>query len=385
MKATVGDRAAKRIQVLHAIRRTRTASRGTLARELGVSLGTVRLVVDELAETGLIIPAETNGNAATRAKPGRSSALWSLNSAGPVAIGVDLAEVELRIGVYTLDGTTLETLRVPFRRAGGAADPQQVVEAVRSLDSLRTHAVAGVGLAVPGQLDIASGRVLLSTNLGWRDVPLRDLVAETVDVPVTMDRNTNAGMLGETWWGSHREYAVTVFVTVGSGVGASVRVGEHIVTGEKGLAGELGHMVIDPAGPRCRCGKRGCLETFASATAVQRSYDERRGLDDPTDVAEAIRARNPVAMECLGIAIDHLAIGLAGLVNLLNPGLIIVGGLLLDAPVEILGRLSKQVRDGSLFSSRDVSITASELGPDGVLLGAASLAFSALFNEMLAS
>lgn len=379
MRSTVGDRAAKRVQVLHAIRRISEASRWDLARELDVSLGTVRLVVDELADYGLVVHSGT-----TQAKPGRPSAQWSLNPDGPVAVGVDLAEVELRIGVYSLGGNTLETLRVPFRRTGGHADPQQVVEAVRSLKSFRTLTVAGVGLAVPGQLDIASGRVVLSTNLGWCDVPLRDLVAEAVDVPVSMDRNANAGMLGETWWGAHREHAVSVFVTVGSGVGASVRVGEHIVTGESGLAGELGHMVIDPRGPQCRCGRRGCLETFASATAVQRCYDERRDPGDPPDVTTAIRARNPVAMECLGTAVDHLAIGLAGLVNLLNPGLLVVGGLLLEAPVEILGRLSRQVREGSLASSgHDMDITASDLGPDGVLLGAASLVFSALFAEML--
>ncbi|MEO8829759.1 ROK family protein [Lapillicoccus sp.] len=381
MTGTVGDRAAKRVQVLHAVRRINEASRWDLARELDISLGTVRLVVDELAGHGLVVPSGSS-----QAKVGRPSAHWSLNPDGPVAVGVDLAEVELRIGVYSLGGNALETLRVPFRRTGGNADPQQVVEAVRSLESFRTLTVAGVGLAVPGQLDIASGRVVLSTNLGWRDVPLRDLVAEAVDVPVSMDRNANAGMLGEAWWGPRLDHAVSVFVTVGSGVGASVRVGEHIVTGESGLAGELGHMVIDPGGPRCRCGQRGCLETFASATAIQRLYDKRRGPVDPPDVTTAIRARNPAAMECLGTAVDHLALGLAGLVNLLNPGLLVVGGLLLEAPVEILDRLRRRVREGSLTSSgRDVEITASKLGPDGVLLGAASLVFSALFAEMLAS
>jgi len=376
----VKDRLAKRQQVLHAVREHPGASRSQIAGRLQLSVGTVRLITKELTATGLL---EAAGVAHTGGRP--STRLWLADNVEWI-MGVDLGEVDIRMAVYDLTGKPRYSRRTPFRRIDGAVDVDHVVSEVTAALAATPGAVIGIGLAVPGQLDLAAGRVMFSTNLGWQDVELRDRVAAATGLPVYMERNSTAGMIGELWWGRHEKHEVGVYITMGSGVGSCIRVGEEIFRGENGMAGELGHLVLDPDGPLCRCGRHGCLETYASTRALQARFDALRGEGaPPLDIVDALRDDDPAALEVILDGGRYLARALATLVNLLNPGLIILSGQLLKGTSHLVLQLEQAVRERALpRSAESLRVVASGLGDEGMLLGAATIVMAALYRSELA-
>lgn len=375
------DRLGKRTLLLHALRKHPGASRAQIMRELHVSLGTVRLLTESLVDAGLLVEEgvdeRTGGRPATR---------LAINASGGLVLGVDLAEVDLRLGLYDLAGNLVESTRTAFRSEDGVADVDRVVDEVVAMARSAGERLRGIGLAVPGQLDLSEGKVIYSANLGWRGVALREDLATATGVPVLMERNSAAGMLAELWWGDHPAHEVSVYVTMGSGVGASIRRGQDLFRGETGMAGELGHVVVDPDGPACQCGQHGCLETYASTRAIQVRFDALRGLTEPqTDLLAALNSGDRLALETVREAGQYLAAALTSLVNLLNPGLIILSGQLMADTEHLVEELESVVRERALpYSARDVHAVASKLGDQGILLGAATLVLDAVYQGALA-
>lgn len=381
MREIIGTgRPGKRAELLHALRNNPGASRTQLARALDVSIGTVRLLTEELVADGLLtdqgVNLHTGGRPATR---------LAINAAEGLVLGVDLAEVDIRLALYDLAGALVGEHRSAFRRTDGEVAVDQVRDEVSAMISRADAPVRGVGMAVPGQLDLDSGTVIYSTNLGWEQVGLQALVADATGLPVIVERNSTAGMLAELWWGDHTDHEVSIYITMGSGVGASIRYRNEIFQGESGLAGELGHVVVDPLGPDCRCGRRGCLETFASTRAIQQSYDNARGRDGlGTDLLDGLAAQDPLALAALRGAGTRLAAALASLVNLLNPGLVILSGQLMSGTGELVPVLEEAVRSTALpLSARDVRVVPSALGEEGMLIGAATLVLDAIYRDDL--
>jgi predicted NBD/HSP70 family sugar kinase len=373
----------KRVRVLHALRRSPGLSKVALARELGISPGTVRLVTDELFAAGLVVTA---GRDLTTG--GRPSGQLALNSSSPLALGVDLGEVEMRLGLLNLVGELVSQRRTPFDRRHEQVSVDQIAGEINALRASAEGTVAGVGLGVPGHLDLSAGRVLYAANLGWRDVELRDRLSEAVGLPVLMDRNTNSAMLAEQWWGPAFPTGPALFVTLGSGIGVAIRVNGLFLRGAGGAAGEFGHLVIDKRGPECACGQRGCLEAMASGRAVQRRYnqlsDESPDAGNISELIRAARADDPAARRALAEAADHLADGLATLVNLLNPSTVVLGGELMAAEAELLPVIRDGIRRKALsYSAAQVEILPSSLRDEGPLIGSASMVFDAVFNQRI--
>lgn len=377
MVRTAPDRLAKRTQLMHALRRSPGASRAQLARELQVSIGTIRLLTEELTAGGLL--AETGVNLRTG---GRPSVRLALNGQAGHVLGVDLGGVDMRVGLYDFAGSELEMRTLPFRRVDGVVDQDQVVEQVAALAAPLSCSLLGIGLAVPGQLDISEGKVIYSANLGWRDVPLQARLSAETGSRVRVERNSTVGLLAEDWWGEHEQHDVVVFVSMGSGVGASIRYGNEFFRGETGMAGELGHVVVDPSGPTCRCGRNGCLETFASLRAIQTRFDSLRRLDSPrTDLLDALAEAEPLALEAVKEAGRYLGSSLTSLVNLLNPGMVILSGQLMGGTEHLVASLEDAVRDRSLpHSGAGVKIVASALGENATVRGAAALVLDAAYK-----
>lgn len=374
------DRLGKRTLLLHALRRNPGASRAQIVSELQISMGTVRLLTESLVEAGLLIEQgvnlQTGGRPATR---------LAINASAGLVLGVDLAEVDLRLALYDLAGNLVESIRSPIRSDGGIVDVDRVVDEVVAMARSAKGRVLGIGLAVPGQLDLSRGEVIYSANLGWRGVRLRERLVAATGVPVIIERNSAAGMLAEQWWGDHQAHEVSVYVTMGSGVGASIRRGHVLFGGETGMAGELGHVVVDPDGPACQCGQNGCLETYASTRAIQARFDALRSLAGPqTDLLDALKSGDPAALETVREAGQYLASALTSMVNLLNPGLIILSGQLMADTDHLVEELERVVRERALpNSARDVHIVASRLGDHGMLLGAATLVLDAVYQDTL--
>ncbi len=382
-RGNVPGRLQKRARILHALRTSPGLSRVALAQDLGISPATVRLIADELSNAGLIVSSGMN-----LATGGRPSGRLKLNTARVLSLGLDLGEVDMRLGLFNLAGQMVAERRQPFERDGRKVRLAQITAAVRQLLRSATTAVAGVGIAVPGLLDLDAGRVRYSANLGWRDVPLRDHLVDAVGLPVFVDRNTNAAMFAEEWWGRVGLKDPALFVTLGSGIGVAIRMDGRFLRGVAGSAGELGHVVIDRAGPKCGCGQRGCLEAFASSGAVLRRYralaGSRSTLEGIEALALAARAGDIAATQALAEAAGHLAEGLTTVINLLNPASVVLGGELMEADRELLPAIRRAVRRHALGdSARQARIESATLAQTAPLIGAATLVFDALFSQRL--
>lgn len=254
--------------------------------------------------------------------------------------------------------------------------------------------ILGVGVDAPGPLNPQTGIVFDAPNLtGWRDVPLRALLESRLRMTVFLEHDATAAALGEWWLGAGRGVHDLVYITVSTGIGGGIIAGDQIVHGTSGAAGEIGHMTIDVTGPPCACGRStGCLEVLASGTAIARMAREavagRRQTvllemagGDPEvigarTVEAAARAGDAVALEIFSRAATYLGVGVANLLNLLNPARVIIGGgvskagELLFEPVRRIARQRAFDRPGG-----DAEIVPAALGDDVGAIGAAAVAF----------
>lgn len=369
-------------RILHALRRRPGLSKADLARTLHLAPATASTLVGELVGKGLVVIsglADSTG--------GRRPERLTLNPERPLMLGIDLGETDARLGVLDLDGRLRAVERLPFRRERGAVALEPVVAA--AVELLRRHpAVEGVGVAAPGPLDSATGVIRRAVNLGWQDFPLRQLLEAHLRLPVSVDRNTNAALLAEEWWGSAPTGDPSIFITLGSGVGAAIKIGGHFLRGAGGMGGEFGHISLDPDGPPCGCGSRGCLEVFAGGRALLRRYARARrstGRGGIGAMASAAADGDELAGRLLAEAGDHLGTGVVTLVNLVNPEVIVLGGELMEAEWLLLPRVRQAVRRRGLRDARAVRIVPSTFRDRASLIGAATIAYDALFTGRVPS
>lgn len=252
--------------------------------------------------------------------------MTALSSCGAI-LAVDLGGTQVKAELVGPDDAVLASAHRDTPRSGA----EDVLDAVCSLARELTTGPAPqperIGLAVPGIVDIIAGTGVLSANLGWRNAPVARIVARSLGLPVVMAHDVTAAGLAEHRLGAGRSVDDVVVVVVGTGISAALVVGGHIVTGGLGQAGELGHVVVRPDGPRCGCGRRGCLEAVSSAAAIARAYASESG----TAVAGAAQVRDrlgsdPIADAVWAEAVSALADGLLATVGLLGSSRIVVGG-----------------------------------------------------------
>ncbi|MBA2319792.1 MAG: ROK family transcriptional regulator, partial [Deltaproteobacteria bacterium] len=233
----------KRTRILHALRRCPGLSKIGLARELQISPTTVGSLIEGLVRDGLVVAGGLEPSMG-----GRPPERLSLDPEGPLALGVDLGETAARFGLLDLTGRLVATETLPFRRHAedGRVDTAIVSDGITALlaETGLGDRVAGIGVAVPGLVDRAAGAVRYAANLGWENVALSGRLTADLDRPVLLDRNTNAALLAEEWWGTAANDDPAIFVTLGSGIGAAIRVDGAFVRGASGAPGEFGHIQV---------------------------------------------------------------------------------------------------------------------------------------------
>ncbi|MFB3815766.1 MAG: ROK family protein [Terriglobales bacterium] len=264
----------------------------------------------------------------------------------PFAIGVDLGGTNLRIAAVNENGDLLEKVTTGTKVAlGRDAVIAEMTEAIRRLAAQFAGAdqLLGVGIGVPGIIDASTGMLRESPNLpGWNDYPVRDEIEHRLKAPVMLENDANAAALGEAWLGAARGLPNMCMITLGTGVGGGLVLNRRVWHGMTGMAGELGHIVVDPNGPRCGCGGRGCIEQFASATAVVRMAREAIASGRAPKLARAANAPDvefsaklvhnlavqgdKPAQEIFASVGRYLGILLAGLINALNLHMYVIGG-----------------------------------------------------------
>lgn len=269
------------------------------------------------------------------------------------------------------------------RATGRERGPDAVVETILGFAAeLRAYGVehygepaAAAGLAVPGIVDDEHGIAVYAANLGWRDVPLRALLSERLGVPVALGHDVRTGGLAEGRIGAGKGADRFLFVPLGTGIAGAIGIDGRVESGAHGFAGEIGHVVVRPSGTPCPCGQRGCLERYASASAVSEAWAAACGDPeaDAADCAKAVASGDPNAVRVWQEAVDALADGLVTALTLLDPRTLIIGGGLAEAGEVLFQPLRDAVRQRVTFQ-RLPSIVPAALGDTAGCLGAGLLA-----------
>jgi glucokinase len=311
-------------------------------------------------------------------------------------LGVDIGGTNTSVGLVPAKGGSPVRMltRSTDSGRGGEAVTDMVVDMLRTVMSeagVRPgRDVAGIGIGCPGPLDRASGLVLTTPNLGWKNFPVRDLIAEPLGLPAVLDNDANCATYGEWWMGAGRGVDTLVGLTVGTGVGGGVVLGGRVLHGASDAAGEIGHMTINYGGRRCKCGNYGCLEAYASgpniaARAVEGiEAGESSTLPDlvggdltritAETVFEAVLAGDELAATVLLETARYLGVGLANLINLVNPEVVVIAGGVTRAGSALLDPLRAEVRRRAFLPAVSACrIVPAELGSEAGVIGAAGV------------
>jgi glucokinase len=278
-----------------------------------------------------------------------------------------------------------EVVRAERQPTGAERGPAAVIDTILAVAGRLAQAARdsdldprAAGIVVPGVVDGSAGVAIWSANLGFRDVPLRDLVSTHLALPAALGHDVRAGGVAEARLGAAKGHAHVLFLAVGTGIAAAHVVDGRAHAGAHGAAGEMGHIVVRPGGQKCRCGASGCLEAEASAAAVARRYADVTG-DRATarEVVARAGAGEPAAVQVWRETIDALADGLVAAQALLDPAVIVLGGGLAEAGEALLAPLRSAVRERLTFH-REPPLVRAALGDEAGCLGAALLALDAL-------
>jgi glucokinase-like ROK family protein len=377
-------RELNRGRVIDALRERGTASRAEIARATGLSRSTVSSIVADLMEAGLVSePGEATG-VAFGAHGGRPPVLLSLDKSAGLAVGVDFGHTHLRVAVSDLSHEILaeswRELDVDHSAEEGLDAAAELVDKVLREAEVDRKGVLGVGMGVPGPINRATGAVGSSSILpGWVGVDAATEMERRLGLPVHVENDANLGALAEFVWGSGKGHSNVVYIKLSSGVGAGLLFAGRLHQGAGGTAGEIGHTPAQHGTAICRCGSRGCLETVASARAIAEQLGVSRGEPVSTkELLELTANGDPAASRLIGEAGREIGVALAGLVNLINPDCVIIGGDLSAAGELVTAPVLESIRRYAIASAaEEVSVVAGVLGERAELQGALALVLHA--------
>jgi len=372
--------------ILSCLRENHMLSRSRLAEMTGLTKATVSSLVKVLIdrryvrEVGLV-----------SATVGRPSISLELNPEAGCIIGVEIGVDFLSV---ILTNFSANTLWDEWKSTRDMHDQDRIlqlaVEMVRRAvkqAEMRQKTLLGIGIGTPGLVDEESGTLLFAPNLGWRNVPIRKIFEDAVDTPVPVVASNEADMaaLGESYFGAARNASSVLYVSSGVGIGGGIVLDKRVILGFNGFAGEIGHMTIDPDGLPCNCGNVGCWETTGSQGALFRRI--RAGLaagkhsllaaeaDAEPDltmakITEAARQGDVVALTALAETGRALGLGIANLINVLNPEVVVFGGILSLAQEFLLPEIQAEVERRALYWSRNnTRLVISQYGPNACVIG----------------
>lgn len=372
-------RAGNQARLLELLRERGAMHRAELARRAGLSRSAVTAIVSVLLADGLVVEA-ADAAPGIRPRDGRSGPLLTLNPSAGAALGIDFSFDEVRIALADLAHTVLaeRTRRVPPDQSWGTSLEQaaEVVGEMLEEAGVARDRVVGAGLGVPGPVDRITQRVGLSSNShAWVGAPAASELATRLSMPVAVDNTAHLGCLAELAWGSAAGARDVVYLKLSTGIGSGIVVDGSLVRGSVGAAGELGHVVVDSNGPVCRCGNRGCLEAYGGMPAMLSSIrlvlGEAAGLDDAITAA---RDGNRPVIRLFAEVGEIIGRVLAGVVNVLNPSRIIIGGDLAAAGELLIGPMGDSLSRHALAITADaVTIVEGSFGRMAGALGGVAL------------
>jgi predicted NBD/HSP70 family sugar kinase len=395
----------KELVVLHLIHSGINSSRLELARQTSLSPASITTIVQRLMAKNLVVESEP-----ARSQLGRRPVPLEIRGDAAYLVGVDIGSFYLRIVVADVNG------RIVYKSQGQTAmwegrkrvlerTFQAVRDAIRE-SRLSRDAIKGIGIAHSGVIDSDQGLVLSYPRPGqmveWKNVPLRDLFQKEFKIRCLLEDGVRTSATAEKIFGLGREFDNFLYIDVGMGIGAGIFLDGKLYRGAGGSAGEFGHITVDENGPLCSCGNNGCLETVASCAAIIQNVRLaiEQGIDSKIRdlaggdlkkvsieiIAQAARENDSLAFRVLQKGASYIAIGLADLVNLLNPRAMIFGGALFRAVPQLLADpLSRIIKQRSLEkSANEVQLLVSPLESEACALGASRLIAEEVLNDLYA-
>jgi predicted NBD/HSP70 family sugar kinase len=378
-------REANRMLVLNCVREHGAIARAAVARQTGLSRTTIGNIMDDLLREGLVRESESLREVTSR---GRRVIPVHFNASAGFVIGVAMGRNHVTLLLADLAANVIKRADAPFATARG---PQVCLSELAT--DLRAFAaeqrvawskVIGVGVGIPGPVDLAQQRSASPPRMpGWDGTNVSGVLSEALKKPVYLDNNCNMGALGESRYGAGHDVGSLLYVKVGTGIGSGLVVGGQIYRGHSGSAGELGHMTVDPSGPLCDCGNRGCLEASAGGPAIL--AEVRAAGRDVSDMAQVIEAANQGDLVCaaaLRRAGDRLGVVLAGLVNFFNPAWIVLDGSTMRAGDLALDAVRASVAARSLRAPlAQTQVTSAALSGSAIALGGVATVLDATFSN----
>jgi predicted NBD/HSP70 family sugar kinase len=380
--------------VLQHIADNEPVTRARIAQATSLTKATVSSLVDDLVSARLV----TELGPEARGEIGRPGSALALNRTGFVGVGLEINVDYVAVCVTDLVGR-VRYLRTRPRDNRGQSPARVLGRAIRMTQTAMQTAeaegltVAGLAVAVPGLVETEQGLLHVAPNLEWVDVPVAEVLKGRFaprDPPVMVDNEANLAALGELWYGGHDHLSDFVHISGEIGVGGGIVVGGQLFRGASGFAGEVGHVTVQPDGPRCRCGARGCLEQVAGQEAILRAAGltgaAGTSIGQPGgSVAELVaraRAGEPRTLQAIEAVGRALGLGVAAMVNMVDPGTVVLGGLYASLEPWLRAPLLEELRERVISQSwTPVRVLASRLGPDAAVRGAAG----AVVREVLSN
>lgn len=288
-------------------------------------------------------------------------------------IGIDLGGTAIKLGRFSEDGKCRESLTLPTPQP---ATPEAVIQAlVAAINALEITAVKAIGVGTPGPTDAAGKIAKIAINLvGWNDIPVAELLEAKTGLPTIIANDANCAGLGEAWLGAGRNFRNLILLTLGTGVGGAIILDGKLFTGHQGAAGELGLISLNPEGPKCNSGNNGSLEQYVSVQAIRRLT----GLE-PLELGELAEKGDRKALDFWQNYGKNLGIGLASLIYVLTPEVIIIGGgISASAKFFFPAALAEIERRVLPISRTGLQLLLAELGNQAGMVGAAKLAWQML-------
>ena len=385
--------------VLNTLHDRAPLSRADLAAVTGLNKATVTSLVRELLAQGLI---KELGLAPSVSEVGRPAINLALNSEAGYFIG---GEINVDFISIIITDFNVEIVSRRYETTSRLSKQETVLERFLFLLQEAVDQVGrsgrplfGIGVGVPGLVDGSTGKLLFAPNLGWRDVPLGDLLSEQFAVPVFVSNEANLAALGESYFGAGRGSDWMLYVSFGVGIGGGIVANGRLMEGATGFAGEVGHMILERSGTLCNCGANGCWETLAGqyalfdriGRAIAEGQDSKLVALTGGDmtrltvplIVEAAKTGDKVALKALYDTGLWMGIGIANLLNILNPQRVIVGGPLSEAHEFFLPIIRETVvRNAWEWVQKEAQIVTAEHRADAAIVGAVASVYRRMLNQ----
>ncbi|MFB4168437.1 ROK family transcriptional regulator [Virgibacillus sp. JSM 102003] len=371
--------------ILNKIRTHEPISRAQIAKDTKLTPPTVSSIVKELIAQGIVTESDSG-----QSMGGRKPTMLHINSKAFYIVGVDAGPKRIECILTDFAGNIVNRssakLSLPISNDQFISILKKAIRNVINEIPIEGAEIMGIGIAMHGVVDVSEGTSLIAPNLKLTNIPIKEELETEFNVMIKVENDARAMAQGEAWFGGHGELDSMVAVNLGRGVGAGMVVNGKLFHGAQNIAGEIGHMTIDINGEVCECGNRGCLQTFATGSAIaERARKKLEDLSNPiTPTAEVVfelaKSGNTAYVGVLQETGMIIGIGLTNLIHLVNPRKIVLGGGVMKSQAYILPAIHQTIEERILTpEAKKTEVVVTNLGEDATLLGAVSLLLEEFF------